>query len=104
MILTWKILDIEADGELITKAKYFVTLKSADTEISSEGNWIFSDKIVKTPFVEVTEEMVASWIENESIQDGVSVIKSALERQLDYLNAQNSVVPPWQPQVYTPNI
>ena len=104
MITIWKILDIEADGELITAAKYFVTLKSADAEISSEGNWTFSDKIVKTPFNEITEEMVAEWIEKESIQDGVSVIKSALERQLEQLNTQKSVVPPWQPQVYTPNI
>jgi hypothetical protein len=61
----WKILEISADGELITHAKYHVTaVDESDNKVETEGNWTFSDKIVKKSFNEITESDVAEWIEN----------------------------------------
>ena len=104
MIYKWKITDIAADGELITHAKYHVTLTDEDKSVETEGYWTFFDQTVKTPFAEITEELVAQWIVNDAIQDGVCVIKSNLERQLAYLTTQQTVVAPWMPQVFTPRI
>lgn len=101
---TWKILDVFATDELITGARYYVKAYIDDLSVETEGYWTFSDQIVKVPFSDVTEQMIAQWIENESIQDGVSVIKSNLDKQLAYLGSQKPTIPPWKPQVFTPNI
>ena len=101
----WKILEISADGDLITHAKYHV-LAEADTgeKVETEGNCWFSDKILKKPFGEVTEADVASWVENETTQNGVNLIKSRLEEQLASLKENGVVVPPWLPQKFVPKV
>jgi len=75
-MIAWKILDIAADGELVTSAKYHATLKEDENIIETEGNWTFSDKILKTPFSKITEEMVIDWIKNESMQDCQNIIEA----------------------------
>jgi hypothetical protein len=61
---TWKILEISAENDLITHAKYNVQIKDENSIIvETEGNWWFSNPTIKIPFLEVTEEMVADWIE-----------------------------------------
>ena len=101
----WKILEISASDDLITHAKYHVTAE-ADTgeKVETEGNWWFSDKILKKPFGEVTETDVASWIENETTQNGINLIKSRLEEQLASLQENRIVVAPWLPQKFVPKV
>ena len=99
----WSILDISAKDGLITHAKYKVSLTDQDQTVETEGNWWFNGLEVKVPFEQVTEEIVASWIEQETMKDGINLIKSRLEEQLNELNKQNTVVAPWLPQVFTPN-
>jgi len=99
----WSILDISAKDGLITYAKYKVELSDQDQIVETEGNWWFSNPVIKVPFDQVTEEMVCSWIEQETMKDGINLIKSRLEEQLNELNKQDSVVAPWLPQVFTPN-
>lgn len=101
---TWKILEISAADELITHAKYHVTAQQGEFLVETEGNWWFSDKILKKPFVEVTQEDVISWIEKETTQAEVNIIKSRLVEQLATLQGQKKVVAPWLPQVFTPEI
>jgi len=100
----WQILELSAEGELITHAKYHLSLTDGTNTVDTEGNWYFVDPVLKTPFAEVTEELVAEWIEADSMRDGKNVIKSRLEEQLALLEQVKSVVPPWKPQVFTPNI
>lgn len=103
MIFNWKILEIYADNKnVITSAKYFCSVTDGENTVETEGYWYFPDAEAKTEFAQVTEEMIVGWIEEASIKDGKSVIKSRLEEQL---NMQHKPVPaPWMPQVFTPNI
>jgi len=103
MIFKWSILDISAKNGLITHAKYKVSLTDQDQTVETEGNWWFQSAEAKVPFDQVTEEMVCSWIEQETMKDGINLIKSRLEEQLNELNNQSTVVAPWLPQVFTPN-
>ena len=98
---TWKILEISAENEIITNAKYHVTANDDTNSVETEGNWTFNYPI-NVPFADITEEMVAEWIEKETMRDGVNIIKSRLEEQLNTLNVNNTVVAPWLPQVFTP--
>lgn len=103
-LFTWKILEISAQDDLITHAKYHVTAQDGQLSVETEGNWWFSDKILKKPFAEVTEEDVISWIEQETTQSGTSLIKSRLVEQLATLQNQKKIVAPWLPQVFTPEL
>jgi hypothetical protein len=100
----WQILDLSAEGDLIIHAKYHVALTDGKNTVETEGNWYFSDPKLVIPLDQVTEEMVAQWVENDSMKDGANVIKSRLEEQLALLEKSNSIVPPWKPQVFTPNL
>ena len=97
-MFTWKILDVSAKGSVITHARYHVTATQNNKSVETEGNWYFDCPTEKVPFAEVTEEMVADWIEKEAQKDGKSHIIACLEEQLEAL--ENKVVPPWQPQVF----
>lgn len=100
---TWKILEISAEDGIILHAKYHVTANDEINSVESEGNWWFSDKTEKKSFADVTEADVASWIEKESIQDGISTIKLALDKQLDNLKTISIVQMPWNPQTFQIN-
>jgi hypothetical protein len=93
MSYIWKITDIHADGELITKAKYHCVLG----EIETEGYCIFDEPKLTIPFAEVTEEMVIDWVKAKL---GGIVEKRLAEQQDD----SKSVVAPWMPQVFTPTL
>ena len=57
----WKILDIQADGDLITGARYFCARGGVETE----GWWKFAEPVLTVPFADVTEEMVIGWVKND---------------------------------------
>jgi hypothetical protein len=100
----WEISELSGEDEIITHAKYHLTLSDGETTVETEGNWHFKNPQKDVPFNEITEEMVVQWIENEAMKDGICVIKSRLEEQLALLEKSKSIVPPWKPQVFTPNI
>jgi len=101
MITTWKILAISVEGEAITHAKYHVLATDDTNTVETEGNWEFDKYSVKTPYAEVTENQVISWIKEGATQYGQNVIESRLEEQLALLGKTKSVVPPWKPPVFT---
>ena len=100
----WTISDVEATNDLITSAKYHIFATLDDLSVATEGYWFFTNPVLNTPFLDVTEQMVADWIDRDCIKDGISVIKSRLEEQLALLVKSKSVVPPWKPQVFTPEL
>lgn len=101
MNYVWKILELYAADGQITSAKYHCTVSDGDDSVETEGYWDFPEGGA-VPFDQVTEEMVAGWIDAAAMKDGKSVIKSRLEEQLN--NKKQPVPAPWMPQVFTPNI
>ena len=99
-MFTWKILEVSAKDGVITHARYHVTASSENKSVETEGNWYFDCPIAKVPFEQVTEEMVANWIEKEAVRDGQCHITVRLQEQLESL--EDKVIPPWQPQIFTP--
>jgi len=96
----WKILEIQANGDLITSARYFCTEVKGDNTVETEGWWKFAEPLLNIPFADVTEEMVVKWVTD----DIGAQVKTRLDEQLAVLENQNTVVVPWLPQVFTPNI
>lgn len=103
MSYVWKILDVFADGETITSARYLCSLSEGDKCVETEGYWTFQDAKAVVPFADVTEAMIAKWIEDESSFNGESVIKSRLKEQLQNMSSK-AVPAPWMPQTFTPDL
>lgn len=102
MSFVWKILEIYAKDGVISDAKYLCSVSDGQYTVETEGNWHFPEAGT-VPFEQVTEEMVAQWIEEASMRDGKSIIKSRLEEQL--ANMEKKPVPaPWQPQIFKPEV
>lgn len=99
-MMTWKILEVIKDGELISQVKYHVKLAIEDFKVETEGHWYFSDKEVKTNFSDVKEADVINWIKSESMQNGINIIESRLEEQLASLQNEQKVNLPWLPQTF----
>ena len=97
----WRITETQAQDGLILCAKYYVTAKEDDLSVETEGYWTFDSPKLSIPFDQVTEEMIVAWIEKETMRDGVCVIKSRLQEQLDALSKSQFTPPPWQPQTFT---
>jgi hypothetical protein len=97
----WKIIGIEAQNGLITHAHYRVLADDGENKVETEGHWEFADKTVKMPFDNVRESDIAYWVEQASIIDGVSVIKSNLEKQLETLKSGKTTLP-WIKNVFSP--
>ena len=96
----WKITDIQATDGLITSAKYYVSLEKDGYSADTEGYWHFVEPTLKTPFDQVTEEMVIDWVKGES----ESQIEDRLNAQIESLKAEHKTVAPWMPQVFTPEV
>jgi hypothetical protein len=103
MNFIWKIIEIYADDGLITSAKYLCSVVDGEKTVDTEGYWTFQEPQLIVPFDQVTEEMIAKWIEDSAVVDGKNIIKSRLVEQLESLQKQ-PVPAPWMPQVFTPNL
>ena len=96
----WKITKISVEDEVITHAHYVCKLIQDPHKVSTEGNWYFSDKIIKKPLEEIKELDIAEWIEKESMQNGVNTIKLRLEEQMQSLQSDQTVNLPWLPKTF----
>ena len=101
MNMTWKILGIKADGDLITQAKYLVRAQDQDAIVESEGNWFFREPKLTVAFDKVTEDNIVAWIKAETTVDGKNMIETRLAEQMANLEQQDRPLP-WAPQVFTP--
>jgi hypothetical protein len=100
MRFLWKILELKGDEKAIYQAKYHLSLIEDDLRIETEGYWDFDSNKATIPTSQVTEEMVANWIDEGTTQDGVSSIKSRLIEQLNLVKKQQEIALPWKPPTF----
>jgi len=100
MKFVWKISELKGDDKAIYQAKYHLSLIDDDLRIDTEGYWDFDAKKATVPTSEVTEEMVANWIDQGTTQDGISSIKSRLIEQLEAVKKQQEIALPWKPPTF----
>ena len=96
----WKITNISVEDGTIVHAHYVCKLVQEPFTVETEGNWYFSDKIIKKPLDDVKEQDIANWIEKESMQNGISTIKLRLEEQMYSLQNNQSTALPWLPKTF----
>ena len=100
MRFVWKISELKGDDKAIYQAKYHLALIEDDLRIETEGYWDFDPKRATVPTSQVTEDMVTSWIDEGTTQNGVSSIKSRLIEQLESVKKQQEIALPWKPPTF----
>jgi len=86
--MIWKILDVFAENDIISQAKYRVVNDS----VSTEGFWTFANKTHQ--MTDQTSEIdVVNWIKAESVVNDICIIESNLEKQLN--NTQDVIKKSW---------
>ena len=100
MRFLWKILELKGDDKAIVQAKYLLSLIEDDLRIETEGYFDFDPSNATIPTSQLTEEMVANWIDEGTTQNGVSSIKSRLLEQLDSVKKQQEIALPWKPPTF----
>ena len=100
MKFVWKISELKGDDKAIYQAKYHLALIEDDLRIETEGYCDFDPKKATVPTSQVTEEMVTSWIDQGTTQNGVSSIKSRLIEQLEFVKKQQEIALPWKPPTF----
>ena len=96
----WKILEVFAKDNVITGCKYHLIGSEGELSVETEGNYYFNEPSEKVPFLEVTEDMIAGWLEQEAIRDGKNHIKEGIEKQIEALKLHKLTPMPWKPQVF----
>ena len=81
-----KILEVHADGDLITHVRYYAEKNGVDTE----GYCYLVEPRLTIPFSDVTEDMVIGWVQAQ-IGDQ---IEARLDQQLSVKSTQK--LAPWQ--------
>jgi len=104
MIYLWKILEVFATDEVITGVKYHLTGSEDNISIETEGYFNFNEPSIKTPFLEITEDIIIGWIEQDAVIDGENHIKKGIENQVKALKSHKPTPAPWLPQVFKPEI
>lgn len=90
----WKVLEIFGDDEVITEVKYFIVAKDGVNSVESEGYYTFKEPM--KVFTEMLEVDVENYLDTDSMQNGINLIKSALDQQLVNLGKVTVAKKPWE--------
>jgi VCBS repeat-containing protein len=103
MQFDWEILDVDSKEGVITSAHYEVKGTEEDVTLSTQGHWYFAESDApKISFDNVTKNDVIDWVMAESSKDGVNLIESNLQKQLESLKEQSTKKTPWGSAIFTP--
>jgi hypothetical protein len=97
----WSILETFGDESTITKVKYFVKAQDESNTVETEGYHSYLEGSVCKPLSEIKEEDLTRWLEQDTTQDDVNIIKLNLENQLEALKTSKKLAFPWEADTFT---
>ena len=98
---TWLFLQLFADENTLKSVQYLLSGTDGTITVQSSGNHEFSPGIVNKPLSEIVESDLVQWIEKDTTQDDVNLIKLAVENQLKTLESTKKVDFPWLAGTFT---
>ena len=101
MKFTWKILEVFSENENISKVKYLLKVEDEQNTVETEGYHSFHEGTIVKPYSEIKEEDLTRWVEQDTTQNEVNIIKSNLENQLKALKTSIKNAFPWETDTFT---
>jgi hypothetical protein len=96
----WSILETFGN-ENITKVRYLLKAQNESNIVETEGYHTYLEGSVCKPLSEIKEEDLTRWIEQDTTQDEVNIIKLNLEKQLEALKTSKKIEFPWENNTFT---
>jgi hypothetical protein len=96
----WSILEIFGD-QTIAKVRYLLKAQDEQNTVETEGEHTFLEGTVYKPYSEIKEENLIAWLEKDTTQDDVNIIKLNLENQLEALKTSKKIAFPWEAETFT---
>jgi hypothetical protein len=100
IIYTWSILEIFGD-QTISKVRYLLKAQDEQNTVETEGEHTFLESTIIKPVSEIKEDDLTRWIEQDTTQDEVNIIKLNLEKQLEALKTSKKIEFPWENNTFT---
>jgi len=97
---TWSILEIFGD-QTISKVRYLLKAQDEQNTVETEGEHTFLEGTIIKPVSEIKEDDLTRWIEQDTTQDEVNIIKLNLEKQLEALKTSKKIEFPWENNTFT---
>ena len=100
-MFTWKILELFANDDKLTAVRYLLSGTDGKITVSSEGKHEFKDGTVNKSLSETVESDILQWIEKDTTQGDINLIKLAIENQLKAIENAKKVDFPWLANTFT---
>jgi DNA replication protein DnaD len=97
---TWSILEIFGN-QTIAKVRYLLKAQNEKNTVETEGEHTFLEGTITKPLSEIKEEDLTRWVEQDTTQDEVNIIKLNLEKQLEALKTSKKIEFPWENNTFT---
>lgn len=101
MTFTWQILEIFCENNLISKVKFLLKVQDEQNTVETEGYHQYSEGLVYKSYEETKEEDLIRWLDKDTTQDDVNIIKLNLEKQLKSLKNSKKAELPWVASTFT---
>lgn len=101
---TWTPLELFANGNQLVSIFYQITAVDGEYKVESQGNLTLLPGTANKPLTEIVESDLIQWLDKDTTQDGVNIIKSNLEDQLMKLKTADESVKvdfPWLAGTFT---
>jgi hypothetical protein len=98
--MTWKILDVIANGESILGVRYLLSISEGEFTVESEGEHFFKKGTVNIPYLDIKEYNLIDWVNSEI--DENHPLKVNLQNQLNSLKNPKNNKLPWLANTFTP--
>jgi hypothetical protein len=95
----WSILEIFGD-QTIAKVHYLLKAQDEQNTVETEGEHTFLEGTIIKPLSEIKEDDLTRWIEQDTTQEEVNLIKSNLENQLKALKTSKKIDFPWETNTF----
>ena len=80
---------------LQTKIRYLLKAQNETNTVETEGYHSFLEGSVDKTYEETREEDLIRWVNQDTTQDNVNIIKLNLEKQLESLKNSEKIELPW---------
>jgi hypothetical protein len=98
-MFNWKILEVASIDGKLKHIKYHVSAEKNCFFVETEGYAEF-DLPSEVNFKDLIEVELIEYLKRFYIQDGVNLIESRLNEQLDYLSQNVTTTPPWHVETF----
>ena len=88
---SWSFLELFANQDELISVQYLLSGTNGQVTVQSSGNHTFSPGVANKSLSTIVESDLVQWIEKDTTQDGVNLIKLAVENQINALEGPKKV-------------